>query len=634
MTTSSPQSPQNMQSAIAFNPLIVPPETTVRDAIVKMGETGSNYVLVAESTHPESNSLIGILTERDIVRISAQPIALDQLLVEAVMSHPVITIKASTFTDINVALALFQQHQIRHLPVLDDSDRLVGLLAQDTLIEILTQKVLQLESERELRANIDSLKQGKVALQQLNQDLEKQVEQGTADLQGSKATNRAMLEAIPDLLLRLQRDGTCSDYIKPRIGTQNFLSIVNHISEVLPPELLQEQLKIIEQAIVTGDLQVYEHSFLKQGRTIYEEVRILAINDQEVLAIVRDVSDRKLSEENLHLSDERLQLVLGISDDGLWDWDVTTGNVYFNPRWSEMLGFSPDDLPAHMTTWKQLIHPEDKPWVMELLNAHFQDPSVYYRFDYRMQTKNGEYCWIANYGKVVLRDQQGKPLRMIGTHRDITARKQAEEQLRKRDVHLKTALHIGKFGSWEFELSTGKISWSEEVFRMYGRDPALGTPTYEELKQYIYPDDWEHFEQIVQTAIALAQPYDIEHRIRRPDGSLVYVISRAEIICDDLGQTAQLLGTILDVTNLKQAEESLRQLNQELEHRVERRTASLQRSEARLREAQQVAHLGDWKLDLLNQKLSWSPEVFKIFGLDPNQPEPTYEEMLSYYPLD
>ena len=562
MTTSSPQSPQDMQSAIAFNPLIVPPETTVRDAIVKMGETGSNYVLVAESMHPESNSLIGILTERDIVRISAQPIALDQLLVEAVMSHPVITIKASTFTNINVALALFQQHQIRHLPVLDDSDRLVGLLAQDTLIEILTQKVLQLESERELRANIASLKQGKVALQQLNQDLEKQVEQGTADL------------------------------------------------------------------------QVYEHSFLKQDRTIHEEVRILAIKDQEVLAIVRDVSDRKLSEEDLHLSDERLQLVLGIADDGLWDWDITTGNVYFSPRWSEMLGFSPDDLPAHMTTWKQLIHPDDKPWVMELLNAHFQDASVAYRFDYRMQTENGEYCWIANYGKVVLRDQQGKPLRMIGTHRDITAKKQAEEQLRRRDVHLKTALHIGKFGSWEFELSTGKISWSEEVFRMYGRDPALGTPTYEELKQYIYIDDWEHFEQIVQTSIALAQPYDLEHRIRRPDGSLAYIISRAEIICDDLGQTVQLLGTILDVTNLKQAEESLRQLNQELEHRVERRTASLQRSEARLREAQQVAHLGDWKLDLLNQKLSWSPEVFKIFGLDPNQPEPTYEEMLSYYPLD
>ena len=637
MTTSSPQSPQDMQSAIAFNPLIVTPETTVRDAIAKMSETGSDYVLVAKSTHPESKSLIGligIVTERDLVRINTQPIPLDRLSIQAVMSHPVITIKASTFTDINVALTLFQQHQIRHLPVLDDRDRLIGLLTQDSVIKILTQRVLQLESEREMKANIANLKQGKVTLQQLNQDLEKQVEQGTVALQGSEANDRNMLEAIPDLLVRLQRDGTCLEYIKSGVDSEKFLPIVNHIADILPPELLQKQLEIIEQAIVTGELQVYEHSFLRQDRMMYEEVRILAINNQEVLAIIRDISDRKLSEQDLHLSDERLQSILGISGDGLWDWNITSDHVYFSPRWSEMLGFSPDDLLAHVTTWEQLIHPDHKPWVMEQLKAHLQDPSVCYRFDYRMQTKSGEYCWIANYGKVVLRDQQGKPLRMIGTHRDITAKKQAEEQLRKHDVHLKTAKHIGKFGSWEFELSTGKISWSEEVFRMYGRDPALGTPTYAELKQYVYPDDWEHSDQTVQNAIALAQPYDLEHRICHPDGSLVYVICRAEIICDDLGQMVQLIGTVLDVTNLKQAEESLRQLNQDLEHRVERRTASLQRSEARLREAQQVAHLGDWKLDLLNQKLSWSPEVFRIFGLAPNQPDPTYKEMLSYYPLD
>ena len=634
MNTLSLQSPQDMQSAIAFNPLIVPPDTTVRNAIVKMGETGSNYVLVAESTHPESNSLVGILTERDIVRISTQPIPLDQLLVEAVMSHPVITIKASIFTDISVALTLFQQHQIRHLPVLDDRDRLVGLLAQDTLIEMLTQKVLQLESEREMRANISKLEKGEVVLQQINQDLEKQVELGTAALQVSEATNRTMLEAIPDLLLRLQRDGTCSDYVKQRVGNENFLPIVNHIAEILPPELLQKQLETIEQAIATGDLQVYEHSFLRQDRMIHEEVRILAINDQEVLAIIRDISDRKLSEEDLHLSDERLQLVLGIAGDGLWDWNVSTGAVYLSPQWLAMLGFNPDDLPANITTWEQLIHPDDISWVRERLNAHFQDDNASYKFDYRLQTKTGEYCWISNYGKAVVRDQQGKPLRMIGTHRDITSRKQAEAQLYKSDVHLRMAQRIGKLGSWEFELLTGEISWSEEVFRIYGRDPAMDAPTYEKLQQYIHPEDWEHFDQTLQTAIALVQPYDLEYRIRHPDGSLGYVISRAEIICDDLGQPIQLIGTILDVTNLKQAEAALRQLNQDLEHRVESRTASLQRNEARLREAQQVAHVGDWELDLLNQKLSLSPEVFKIFGLDPDQPEPTYEEMLSYYPLD
>ncbi len=147
--------------------------------------------------------------------------------------------------------------------------------------------------------DISERKQAEEALQQLNQDLEVQVAQRTAALQASQATNRTMLEAIPDLLLRLRRDGTCLDYIKPGINAENFLPINNHISEVLPPDLLQKQLQAIEQAIVTRELQVYEHQFLKQDRNIYEEIRVLAINDQEVLAIVRDISDRKRTEKAL-----------------------------------------------------------------------------------------------------------------------------------------------------------------------------------------------------------------------------------------------------------------------------------------------------------------------------------------------
>jgi hypothetical protein len=95
---------------------------------------------------------------------------------------------------------------------------------------------------------------------------------------------------IPDLLLRLKRDGTCLDYIKTAINAENFLEITAHISEILPPELLQKQLEMIEQAIATGELQVYEHQFLKHDCMNYEEVRILAIHDTEVLVIVRDFS--------------------------------------------------------------------------------------------------------------------------------------------------------------------------------------------------------------------------------------------------------------------------------------------------------------------------------------------------------
>lgn len=149
-----------------------------------------------------------------------------------------------------------------------------------------------------------------------------------------------------------------------------------------------------------------------------------------VIVSLRDITDLRQTEESLQISEERLQLALEGSGDGLWDWNMGTGEVYLSPLWQTMLGYAEGELPSNATTWEQLIHPDDKPWVMNQLNAHLKDSSTSYSFDYRVLTKSGEWKWIANYGKVVARDEQGAPLRMVGTHKDVSDRKQAEEQLR------------------------------------------------------------------------------------------------------------------------------------------------------------------------------------------------------------
>jgi len=138
--------------------------------------------------------------------------------------------------------------------------------------------------------------------------------------------------------------------------------------------------------------------------------------------------------------------------------------------------------------------------------------------------------------------------------RDITAKKLAEERLVKSDAHLKAAQRISKLGSWEYEPSTGNLIWSEEVYRIYGLDSQLPPPSYDQLQQYIHPEDWQHFDQTVRNAILAGQSYDLEHRIVHADGALLYVLARGEIIFDADGNLTHIIGTVMDATDRKLAE--------------------------------------------------------------------------------
>jgi len=140
--------------------------------------------------------------------------------------------------------------------------------------------------------------------------------------------------------------------------------------------------------------------------------------------------------EALLASEERLSLALNAVQDGLWDWEATTGRVYRSPGWYTMLGYEPGSLPETEDTWYDHAHPDDLDQVMENFNAHLERKIPSLDCEYRLRAKDGSWRWIRDRGQVVARDPSGKVLRMVGAQTDITSWKEAQETLQQYQDHL------------------------------------------------------------------------------------------------------------------------------------------------------------------------------------------------------
>lgn len=159
----------------------------------------------------------------------------------------------------------------------------------------------------------------------------------------------------------------------------------------------------------------------------------LNINDLSagVVFSALDITDSKNIAATLQKSEERLQLTLQGANLGTWDWNIETGQVVFNQRATEMLGFTLEEFKPNIKSWEELLHPDEIEWVKAELNAHLEGRTPIFQIEYRLKTKSGNWCWILDTGKVFEWNDQGQPLRAAGTHLDITERKEAELELVK-----------------------------------------------------------------------------------------------------------------------------------------------------------------------------------------------------------
>ena len=149
------------------------------------------------------------------------------------------------------------------------------------------------------------------------------------------------------------------------------------------------------------------------------------------LSVARDISRRVLSGATAETQDERVRFALNLAMDGLWDWNIPTGEVYFSPQLKRMLGYGPDEMMPHVDTWVRNVHPDDRDQVMSLIDQHLRGRLMRFEAEYRLRNRNGHDIWVHDRGQVCERDAQGMPTRVVGMVQNVTDRKLLELRLEK-----------------------------------------------------------------------------------------------------------------------------------------------------------------------------------------------------------
>ncbi len=264
-------------------------------------------------------------------------------------------------------------------------------------------------------------------------------------------------------------------------------------------------------------------------------------------------------------NEKRLELVIEAAAVGIWDWQVQTGEITFNQRWAEIIGYSVEELmPMAFDTWSSKVHPDDLTLATEVLEKHLRDELDLYSVEIRMLHKNGQYIWILASGRVVEWESDGLPKRMLGTHQDISERKANELDFMITRQLLEESQSIAHVGGWELNLETGHLYWTAETYRLHDTSPDKFDPSVDAGVSYFLPDSREVISLAIDQAINNGIDYDLELESLTIKGRKIDVRTTCHVTQVN-GKSVRLTGIFQDISEQKAIQRKLELTNENLE---------------------------------------------------------------------
>ncbi len=343
------------------------------------------------------------------------------------------------------------------IPIFTDNYHLINPEASGNF-EILSLASVPIKTEDKIIGALNVKSRKRKTISKMQQDLLRSI----SDQLAGAVQRRMMLEnliqnehnlnsffnTIEDMLFVLDKSG---NIIKVNEAVTNKLKfsekelIGQNVLVVHIPERRDEALQVVGE-MLKGNLKVCTVPLItKFGEVIPVDTKVKLgkwNNEDVIFGISRDVTDWIELEEALKKSEERWKYALEGNGDGLWDWNLVTNETFFSRRWKEMLGHNENELENNLETWESRVHPDDIEKVKSDISDHISGRKPYYLNEHRVLHKCGKYIWILDRGKIMKYDSAGKPLRMVGTHVDITERKQIEEFLKESESRNKALIGL------------------------------------------------------------------------------------------------------------------------------------------------------------------------------------------------